>query len=151
MKKMMLIGVVALAIAGAVAVHANQSHAATAEAPIVPGLTASNYAKAGFVLVPAHDSSPAIDSARALALAANFDPGKKVLGSALGYCDLSVSGLPSRDCYVVSFDPTGQVVHIYGGIQYKGPDSTPMVAAGVLIDAATGDQIFSWQQGAPTN
>jgi hypothetical protein len=142
---------IVLALAGAVAVHASKSRAATTQAPTVAGLSAANFTKAGFSLDAAKDTSPAIDSARAVAIAGNFDPGQKVLGSALGFCDLSASGLPSRDCYVVSFDTTGQVFPIFGGIQYKGPETTPMIASGILIDAATGNEIFSWQQGAPIN
>lgn len=38
---------------------------------------------------------------------------------------------------------------IGGPATYKGPESTPMLDAGVLIDAQTGAEIFSWQQGTP--
>jgi hypothetical protein len=150
-KLVLLVCVMIAALAAGVAIRATQSSAATAETPTVPGMSVAQLAKAGFAIEPARTPDQDVSQADALKAAATADPGEKVLGSTLGYCDLSASGFPSRDCYVVSFDVTGEVFQIFGGIQYKGPESTPMLNAGVLIDATTGEEIYSWQQGSPTN
>jgi hypothetical protein len=137
-----------------VALHATQGRAATAnvatsDAPIVAGLSTDELAKAGFAVTAAHDQTPAVSEAAAVKAALKARPGNAVKDVALGYCDRSAAGFASRDCYVVSFDVTGQTVVLLGPISYTGPKQVTMVASGVLVDAETGEVLDIWDEGAP--